>query len=68
MRLEKIQWDFLWGGVSLDRKIHLVNWDTGCLSKGNGGLGIRSLSIFNRALLGNGYGDFSWRIIPHGEL
>ena len=51
-RLEKIQRDFLWGGGSLERKIHLVNWKYACSSKEKGGLGIRSLSIVNRALLG----------------
>ena len=27
-RLEKIQRDFIWGGGSLVRKLHLVNWRT----------------------------------------
>ena len=49
--LEKIQRDFLWGGGNLERKIHLVNWDIVCSSKEKGGLGIRSLSNFNKALL-----------------
>ena len=51
IRLEKIQRDFLWGGGNLERKIHLVNWDIVCSSKEKGGLGIRSLSNFNKALL-----------------
>ena len=34
LRLEKIQRDFLWGGGNLERKLHLVNWETVCLSKG----------------------------------
>ena len=51
-RLEKIQRDFLWGGGNLDRKIHSVKWNIVCSGKENGGLGIRSLSIVNRALLG----------------
>ena len=50
-RLEKIQRDFLWGGGSLERKIHLVNWNYARSSKEKGGLGIRSLSTINRALL-----------------
>ena len=40
LRLEKIQMDFLWGGGNLEKKLHLVNWDTVCLSKEKGGLGI----------------------------
>ena len=51
IRLEKIQRDFLWGGGNLERKIHLVNWDIVYSSKEKGGLGIRSLSNFNKALL-----------------
>ena len=50
-RLEKIQRDFLWGGGILKRKIHLINWNIVCSSKGKGGLGIRSLSTLNRAIL-----------------
>ena len=45
IRLERIQWDFLWGGGNLENKIHLVSGDTVCLNKKKGGLGIRSLSI-----------------------
>ncbi|RVW93513.1 putative ribonuclease H protein [Vitis vinifera] len=51
LRLEKIQRDFLWGGGALERKPHLVNWDTVCLDKRKGGLGVRRLSTLNRALL-----------------
>ncbi|RVW35452.1 putative ribonuclease H protein [Vitis vinifera] len=42
---------FLWGGGALERKPHLVNWDTECLDKRKDGLGVRCLSTFNRALL-----------------
>ena len=47
-KLEKIQRDFLWW----DSKIHLVGWDKVCAPKVNGGLGIRKLTTFNKALLG----------------
>ena len=51
-RLEKIHRGFLWRGGNLDRKIHLVNWNIVCSGKENGGLGIRSLSLVNKAMLG----------------
>ena len=51
LRLEKIQRDFLWGGGALERKPHLVKWETVCMDKRKGGLGVRRLSILNKALL-----------------
>ena len=47
-RIEKLQRDFLWG----DSKTHLVGWDKVCAPIANGGLGIRKLTTFNKALLG----------------
>ena len=58
-RLDKIQRDFLCGGGFLERKLHLINWDSVCQSKEKGGLGIRNLSNFNRPLLGK----WSWRFV-----
>ena len=46
-KIEKLQRDFLWG----DSKIHLVGWDKICAPIANGGLGIRKLTTFNKALL-----------------
>ena len=51
-RLEKIQRDFLWGGDTLEKKSHLVNWSAVCADMRQGGLGIRSLVALNKALLG----------------
>ena len=56
MRLEMIQRDFLSGGGNLGKKAYLVSWTTICTDK-KGGLGIRSLSLLNRALLESGVGD-----------
>ena len=47
-KIEKLQRDFLWG----DSKTHLVGWDKICTPIANGGLGIRKLTTFNKALLG----------------
>jgi hypothetical protein len=51
-RLEKIQRDFLWGGMDDDFKYHLVEWDKVCTPIDEGGLGIRNIRRFNQALLG----------------
>ena len=51
-RLEKLQRDFLWGGGSLERKIHLINWEVVCIQKEKGGLGIQKINLLNKALLG----------------
>ena len=52
MRLEQIQRDFLWGGGTLEQKLHLVRWPMVCVDKSKGGLGVKSVGSFNRALLG----------------
>ena len=51
-RFEKLQRDFLWGGGSPDRKIHLINWEVVCTQKEKGGLGIRKIDLLSKALLG----------------
>jgi hypothetical protein len=51
-RIEKLQRDFLWGGINDEFKYHLVNWDNVCSPISEGGLGIRKLRVFNQALLG----------------
>jgi hypothetical protein len=51
-RIEKLHCDFLWGGLGEDFKYHLVSWSTICSPISDGGLGIRNLRTFNKALLG----------------
>lgn len=41
VHLENIQRDFLQGGGTLEKKIHLIKRGVVCSDKGNGGLGIR---------------------------
>jgi len=48
----------LWGWDAEGRKIACVNWKTICKSKGEGGLNIKDLNIFNTALLAK----WKWRL------
>ena len=52
LRLEKLMRDFLWKGSENAQEIHLVAWRELFLPKKGGGLGIRDLVLFNKALLG----------------
>ena len=45
---------FLWGGGAFERRPNLVKWEVVCLDKNRGGLGIKKLSTFNKALFVNG--------------
>jgi len=68
-RLDKIQKDFLWGGIGDEAKFHLVNWNKICTPLHAGGLGAHNFIQFNRALLGKWlwrYGrerEVLWRLV-----
>ena len=49
-QLEKIQQDFLWSGLGKTHKMHLVNWTQICKPIQGGGLGVKNLCRFNKAL------------------
>ena len=51
-RIERIQRNFLWGASEDVFKYPLVAWDKVCLPIEYGGLGIRRVRLFNKALLG----------------
>jgi len=52
-----------WGGGEDVRKIVWVDWDAVCLSKEEGGLGVRRLKEFNVALLEK----WCWRMLVDKE-
>jgi hypothetical protein len=66
--IEKLQRDFLWGGIGDEFKYHLVSLDKICSPIFEGGLGIRNLRAFNCALLGKllwhfGFESDAWWIL-----
>ncbi|CAL5391723.1 unnamed protein product [Camellia sinensis] len=50
-KLESIQSAFLWGGLDLRKKVHLVKWKDVSKSKNIGGLGVKRIRIMNVCLL-----------------
>lgn len=57
--IKSLQCRFLWGENGVEKKISWVNWDVICKKKNEGGLGVRNLGRFNRALLGK----WVWRFL-----
>jgi hypothetical protein len=61
--LVTIQRNFLWGGREGERKMCWVSWERICQPKKLGGLGIKSLEIFNSSLLCK----WKWRCLSDVE-
>lgn len=57
--LDKVSRTFLWGGTLETRKQHLVAWKRVCAPKREGGLGIRSAKVMNKALIAK----VGWRLL-----
>ena len=60
-RLDKINRNFLWGHTEAKKTIHLINWDTVCMPKRCGGLGIKKTKDMNQALLAK----VGWRLLQN---
>lgn len=61
--LDKMSRSFLWGSNSERRKQHLLEWKKVCRPKYDGGLGIRSATEMNKALLAK----LGWRLLQDHE-
>ncbi|GKV52575.1 hypothetical protein SLEP1_g59152 [Rubroshorea leprosula] len=61
--IDKLNRQFLWGSDTESRKPHLVNWESVCMSKEEGGLGLRSAWSNNRALVSK----LGWKMITNDE-
>jgi hypothetical protein len=62
-QLVRIQRNFLWGEDIEDKKLCWIKWDQICLSKAQGGLGVKNLTLFNKALLCK----WKWRFLTEDE-
>ena len=63
-KLVQIQRRFLWGGGSDQRKIAWMKWESVCLPKEKGGLGIKDVRTFNKALLGK----WQWDMLHQNKV
>ena len=64
-KLVRIHRRFLWGGDQEQNKIAWVKWETVCLPKEDGGLGVKDINSFNLSLLGK----WKWNLFQsQGEL
>jgi hypothetical protein len=59
----KLQRNFLWGGLSLKRRISWVKWEDICRPKKEGGLGIRDLRLVNLSLLAK----WRWKLLSNDD-
>lgn len=50
-KIEQLMRNFIWGATDQQRKWHTVSWEAMCRPKDQGGLGLRRVHLFNKALL-----------------
>jgi hypothetical protein len=61
--LDSIFCQFFWGGSEDTRKLAWIKWDTICMKRECGGLGVKRLREFNYALLGK----WVWRVLEEKD-
>lgn len=61
--IDKCQWQFLQGNSPEQKKIHKVKWEKVCRERNKGGLGIRKMRPFNKAMIAKQ----TWLIVKNDE-
>ena len=61
--IDRVNRNFLWGSTSEKRKMHHVKWSTVCLSKANGGLGLRTARDTNLSLVAK----LGWKMLNNNS-
>lgn len=61
--IEKLNCKFVWGSNETKKKIHLVSWEKLCSSKEEGGLGLRSMGLMNKALMAR----MGWKFVTEPD-
>ena len=64
-KIIRLQRNFLWGGSSDQTKIPWIRWETMCLPKEHGWLGVKDIPSFNVSLLGKWKWDL---LLNQGEI
>lgn len=59
MEMDTLVRKCIWGSFSCQRKAHLVSWDKICISKKEGGLGVKRSAEMNKAMLAR----LGWRMM-----
>jgi hypothetical protein len=63
-KIRRLQREFLWGGRRGRKKISWIKWDTVCLPKKEGGLGVRDIRAVNISLLSK----WRWRLLDNNQV
>ncbi|XP_026429098.1 uncharacterized protein LOC113325076 [Papaver somniferum] len=66
-RMVKLMRNFFWGDVEGKKKVAWVSWIKVCLPKKNGGLGVKSLRVTNKALLAKWVWRYTRKKLHYGE-
>jgi hypothetical protein len=62
-KIRQMQRDFLWGGRRGSKKISWIKWETVCLPKNKGGLGVRDVRLVNISLLAK----WRWKLLDNTQ-